>query len=517
MGHAAFYRYVKSKLHSFPAGSPLYGASQEFERCNKESEVFMRKRIITLLLGLMAATALLTVTAWAAEPPQTPSNSVIWDLIGNITLECQHRADHKAGPGRLNYTGYNPPFEVKEVEDPYNAAEDTYSYKLIVLAKRFVDLWDNNQNPDDDYDFHHWQIENPTAEFKLIYSYANNNWSLADITTDEPLSKPGITFRVSCAKPTLPTADDLKNPGNPESPLQVSVRNRSMDAQDHSYDLAPDMYDLSALSSESIYWGWNTDLLSNTWLCNIPLNSDSLIKRYQDDVGGNYLLESGNSLHLAYNMKTGKWFPSGYTYIDVIPAPSMDLLKSLGVTTVSVSCQDSTHDAKSFALTSFSQLSGSWVYIETSHQYEYRLTLTNAAVNDYLAQYSTAVDKTHTLDSSGYVALTWYQPGGGVTVYANADPVGGDPIEIDPDQKKEQWVLVGDNTFNITAACVPDTPQDNTTTTTRPRRKPAAAPVQADDTTISSAKTFDGGIALYAGLTLLSTTGAALLHRKKDN
>ena len=473
----------------------------------------MRKRIITLLLGLMAATALLTVTAWAVEPPQTPSNSVIWDLIGNITLECQHRADHKAGPGRLNYTGYYPfTFEAGD-----NAEEGTYSYKLIVLAKRFVDLWDNNQNPDDDYDFHHWQIENPTAEFKLIYSYANNNWSLADITTDEPLSKPGITFRVSCAKPTLPTADDLKNPGNPESPLQVSVRNRSMDAQDHSYDLAPDMYDLSALSSESIYWGWNTDLLSNTWLCNIPLNSDSLIKRYQDDVGGNYLLESGNSLHLAYNMKTGKWFPSGYTYIDVIPAPSMDLLKSLGVTTVSVSCQDSTHDAKSFALTSFSQLSGSWVYIETSHQYEYRLTLTNAAVNDYLAQYSTAVDKTHTLDSSGYVALTWYQPGGGVTVYANADPVGGDPIEIDSDQKKEQWVLVGDNTFNITAACVPDTPQDNTTTTTRPRRKPAAAPVQADDTTISSAKTFDGGIALYAGLTLLSTTGAALLHRKKDN
>lgn len=510
MGHAAFYRYVKSKSHSFPAGSPLYGASQEFERCNKESEVFMRKRIITLLLGLMAAIALLTVTAWAVEPPQTPSNSVILDLIGNITLECQHRADHKAGPGRLNYTGSYPfTFEAGD-----NAEEGTYSYKLIVPAKRFVDFWDNNKNPDDDddyYDFHHWQIENPTAEFKLIYSYANNNWSLADITTGEPLSKPGITFRVSCAKPTLPTAAEVAAMSLPN----VRISNRSTPSYEE-IPMTTDLYDMSRLPAENYYWN-STD---NTWCYKLPLNDSKIIAMYDQKTGKNSMLFSNGegSLILEYDLSVtpNAWVAESVIPVYVIPAPSMDLLKSLGVTTVSVSCQDSTHDAKSFALTSFSQLSGSWVYIETSHQYEYRLTLTNAAVNDYLAQYSTAVDKTHTLDSSGYVALTWYQPGGGVTVYANADPVGGDPIEIDPDQKKEQWV-VGDNTFNITAACVPDTPQDNTTTTTRPRRKPAAAPVQADDTTISSAKTFDGGIALYAGLTLLSTTGAALLHRKKDN
>ena len=502
MGHAAFYRYVKSKLHSFPAGSPLYGASQEFERCNKESEVFMRKRIITLLLGLMAATALLTVTAWATEPK--PEADDVCKLIGTITLQCTHNPQHISKPNpALGYTGRDFPFSVGE--PTYNEDHTICSYDLTIPAKRFVDFWDNNKNPDDDdyYDFHHWKIDTPTAEFKLIYSYASKEWSLADITTGEPLSKPDITFRVSCAKPTLPTAAEVAAMLLPN----VRISNRSTPSYEE-IPMTTDLYDMSRLPVENYYW----DSTDKTWCYKIPLNDSKIIAMYDQKTGKNSMLFSNGegSLILKYNLSVtpNAWFAESVIPVDIIPAPSMDLLKSLGVTTVSVSCQGSTHDAKSFALTSFSQLSGSWVYIETSHQYEYRLTLTNAAVNDYLAQYSTAVDKTHTLDSSGYVALTWYQPGG-VVVYANTDPVEAEP--------EEKWVLVGDDTFNITAACVPDTPQDNTTTTTRPRRKPAAAPVQADDTTISSAKTYDGGIALYAGLTLLSTTGAALLHRKKDN
>ena len=465
----------------------------------------MKTRIITLLLGLMAAISLLTVTVWAEDPkPQDPLNYTIQQLIGNITLECKHRTDHNVCSDQLRYSG-NYPFAFEN--GAYNAEKNTYSYKLVVLAEKFVSYWDGENR--DDYDFHHWQIDTPTAEFTLIYTFdteTTEKWSLAD-KNGNALDRPSITFQVSCEKPALPTAEDLNNQ---EPSLQVSVRDKSTYA-DRFYDVTSDLCDLSALSSENIYWGDTKD----TWLCSVPLNCDLLLKQYQQDVSGNFMLQSGDSLYLKYDMSAKKWVSYGYSFINVIPAPSMELLKELGVTSVNVSCQGGSHDSKTFALTSFDQLSGSWVHNETAPD-EYRLFLTSAAADSYVAQYSAAVDKTHTLDSSGYVALIWYQPGGtshlslddGIAVYANTDPVEEDPY-------RERWMLVGNKAaFNITAVCVNETPRD----TSHTRRYPAVtAPVQAAETPVSSAKTFDGGVALYVGLSLLSVTGsAALLHKRKN-
>lgn len=463
----------------------------------------MKTRIITLLLGLMAAISLLTVTVWADDPrPQDPLNYTIQQLIGNITLECKHRTDHNVCSDQLRYSG-NYPFAFEN--GAYNAEENTYSYKLVVLAEKFVSYWDGENR--DDYDFHHWQIDTPTAEFTLIYTFdteTTEKWSLAD-KNGNALDRPGITFQVSCEKPALPTAEDLNN-----QDLRVSVLDKSTYVG-RFYDVTSDLCDLSALSSENIYWGDTKD----TWLCSVPLNCDLLLKQYQQDVSGNFMLQSGDSIYLKYDMSAKKWVSYGYSFINVIPAPSMELLKELGVTSVNVSCQGGSHDSKTFALTSFDQLSGSWVHNETAPD-EYRLFLTSAAADSYVAQYSAAVDKTHTLDSSGYVALIWYQPGGtshlslddGIAVYANTDPVEEDPY-------RERWMLVGNKAaFNITAVCVNETPRD----TSHTRRYPAVtAPVQAAKPTVSSAKTFDGGVALYVGLSLLSVTGsAALLHKRKN-
>lgn len=463
----------------------------------------MKTRIITLLLGLMATISLLTVTVWADDPK--PTDDDIRALIGTITLQCTHDTKHTSQPGPYDYTGRYFPFTIGE--PTYSEGNTTCSYDLTIPAERFVAFWDGRNT--DDRDFHHWQIDNATAEFTLIYTFdteTTEKWSLAD-KNGNALDRPDITFQVSCEKPALPTAEDLNNQ---EPSLQVSVRDKSTYA-DRFYDVTSDLCDLSALSSENIYWSDMKD----TWLCSVPLNCDLLLKQYQQDVSGNFMLQSGDSLYLKYDMAAKKWVSYGYSFINVIPAPSMELLKELGVTSVNVSCQGGSHDSKTFALTSFDQLSGSWVHNETAPD-EYRLFLTSAAADSYVAQYSAAVDKTHTLDSSGYVALIWYQPGGssslslddGIAVYANTDPVEEDPY-------RERWMLVGNKAaFNITAVCVNETPRD----TSHTRRYPAVtAPVQAAKPTVSSAKTFDGGVALYVGLSLLSVTGsAALLHKRKN-
>lgn len=461
----------------------------------------MKTRIITLLLGLMAAISLLTVTVWADDPK--PTDDDIRALIGTITLQCTHDTKHTSQPGPYDYTGVKSPFTLGALT--YNTENTTCSYDLTIPAERFVAFWDGRNT--DDRDFHHWQIDNATAEFTLIYTFdteTTEKWSLAD-KNGNALDHPGITFQVSCEKPALPTAEDLKN-----QDLRVSVLDKSTYV-DRFYDVTSDLCDLSALSSENIYWGDMKD----TWLCSVPLNCDLLLKQYQQDVSGNFMLQSGDSIYLKYDMSAKKWVSYGYSFINVIPAPSMELLKELGVTSVNVSCQGGSHDSKTFALTSFDQLSGSWVHNETAPD-EYRLFLTSAAADSYVAQYSAAVDKTHTLDSSGYVALIWYQPGGssslslddGIAVYANTDPV-------EEDSYRERWMLVGNKAaFNITAVCVNETPRD----TSHTRRYPAVtAPVQAAKPTVSSAKTFDGGVALYVGLSLLSVTGsAALLHKRKN-
>lgn len=491
MGHAAFYRYVKSKSHSFPAGSPLYGASQEFERCNKESEVFMRKRIITLLLGLMAAIALLTVTAWAVEPPLKLSKQEAQKLIGSITLQC---SEHQ---NVLNFT------DIARINDfsldPKPTAADNYDGKLTVNAVPFVDYWNGKTNDDP----HHIITGEKSAEFDVKYT-ASEGWTLIGADGKPVTDPPGVIFYVSCQKPEPPALTLLN-----DAKVYIRLANTS---DDILYTPQGNWYDAN-ISDKNISWdNWN-----NTWICRIPVDVDAILKQYAQDNGGNFVAPPDSCIWGKYDLVNQQWTwygnePAADIY--ALPAPTLDDLKGI---TVNINCKDGSHAAKNFALTSFGQLSGSWVRDEFSYEYEYHLTLTNAAAKDFVAQYGADVGKTHSLDGvTGQMALTWYQGepdksslDGGIAVYA--DP------EIDSDQKKEHWELVVDNTFNITAACVPDTPQDNTTTTTRPRRKPAAAPVQADDTTISSAKTFDGGIALYAGLTLLSTTGAALLHRKKDN
>ena len=71
--------------------------------------------------------------------------------------------------------------------------------------------------------------------------------------------------------------------------------------------------------------------------------------------------------------------------------------------------------------------------------------------------------------------------------------------------KDNSWVVDNnDNSASILANCVPTGSHSNTNPSKPSNGKP-----------VTSQKTFDAGIALYAGLSILSLTGGALVIRKR--
>ena len=448
----------------------------------------MKTRIITLLLGLMAAISLLTVTAWAEDAPELSKHKA-QELIGSITLRCKDHQSVLNFPEIARYTDFSLEWDSTKSND------SVYVGTLTVNAVPFVDYWNLQTNDDP----HHIITGNNTYTFGITYTVADEEkWSLKDADGNPVTNSPGVTFQVSCEKPTLPDAELLA-----QSKVFICVANTPTYLP---YNPRGNWYDAN-ISDNSISWDNNI----HTWRCRIPVDVDAILKQYAQDNGGSFVAPPDFYIWLKYDMNSNQWTPwygdEPAADIYAIPAPTPDDLKRLDIT-ANISCKDGSHAVKSFALTSFSQLSGSWVYNETSDQYEYHLTLTNAAAKDFVAQYDVVVEKTHSLDNiTGQVTLIWDRGepdisslDGGIAVYANTE---------------EHWALVGNaKAFNITAVCVNETPRD----TSHTRRYPAVtAPAQAAEPTVSSAKTFDGGVALYAGLSLLSVTGsAALLHKRKN-
>lgn len=161
---------------------------------------------------------------------------------------------------------------------------------------------------------------------------------------------------------------------------------------------------------------------------------------------------------------------------------------------IGVSCAGSRHAAKSdFALPSADQLTYTLVWNETGGYYETRISLTTAAADSYVAQYGKAVGATHTRKTTGYVTIYWYNGGPVVSSLENGVAV---QAEIEPPAQSEGWKLDG-QIISITAQC----------------DKPIIVPTE--DKKITSAKTFDAGIAAYMGLSILSAAGTAVVFRKK--
>lgn len=421
----------------------------------------MTKKRLALLLSLLSALCLLTVTAWA-DAPAAPDQAAVYELVGDITLQCQEQTDH-------NRT-FNKIFPRNFTATEATEENGTYTCTLTILGESFlsdVNLW---------YEGH---TLSGAAAVSLPLTYDTDKWVVADTG----FRKGSLVFKTSCKKPAAPTMAELA-----QMPLRARV---SCDyCNDYrTYAVAPDALDLSG---GWIFWSDFDD----SWGYCIPFDPTAGLMQYNKDTGVAHLLRSNGPIALLY--QNGAWTYVKETawsdgFIFAAAAPTMDELKSMGLK-IGVSCAGSRHAAKSdFALPSADQLTYTLVWNETGGYYETRISLTTAAADSYVTQYGKAVGTTHTRKTTGYVTIYWYNGGPVVSSLENGVAV---QAEIEPPAQSEGWKLDG-QIISITAQC----------------DKPIIVPTE--DKKITSAKTFDAGIAAYMGLSILSAAGTAVVFRKK--
>ena len=423
----------------------------------------MTKKRLALLLSLLSALCLLTVTAWA-DAPAAPDQAAVYELVGDITLQCQEQTDH--------HLTFNKIFPRNFTATEATEENGTYTCTLTILGESFlsdVNLWNEGH------------MLSGTTTVSLPLTYASGEWAVAD----PDFTKESLVFRITGKEPAAPTMAELA-----QMPLRARV---SCDyCNDYrTYAVAPDALDLSG---GWIFWSDSDD----SWGYCIPFDPTAGLMQYNKDTGAAHLLKWNGPIALLY--QNGAWTyvketssSSSDGYVSVAAAPTMDELKRMGLK-IGVSCTGSRHAAKSdFALPSADQLTYTLVWNETGRYYETRISLTTAAADSYVTQYGKAVGATHTRKTTGYVTIYWYNGGPVVSSLENGVAV---QAEIEPPAQSEGWKLDG-QIISITAQC----------------DKPIIVPTE--DKKITSAKTFDAGIAVYMGLSILSAAGTAVVFRKK--
>ena len=428
----------------------------------------MTKKRIVLLLGLVLALSLLTVTAWATLPPALPDANQVKELTGDVTLQCRDHSEHREA---FDYKASN--FEVTDT----GLKNGKPTCRLTISGESFLGRfnWLFDQ-------YHHVLTGSETVTLQLEHDEAAQAWVVAD----EGFQKGSVVFTVTCAEPAAPTAAAIG-----QASLYAAVSD--LDNYDHrQYALDPGALDFENGWS---YWVEYQDM----WGYCVPFDATDIIHQYNRDTGRNNLLVWGGHITLYY--QNGAW-----TYIEddalsegqiaAAPAPTAEELKEMGLR-VYVCCAENKHDTKSdFPLPTDGQLTFTPVWNKVEQRSEYCVSLTAAAADSYVAQYSAAVGKDHTRIYTGNAILYWYD-GGAAAVYADAEP------PLDPPVRQRGWYL--DRTeLDLAAECRDDP--------IIPARRPGRRTGQQ---VIESAKTCDGGIALYAGLSLLSLTGSAVLGKKK--
>lgn len=401
-----------------------------------------------------------------------PNETGLQNLLGRVTIECTDRS-HSESFDILN-SSYRYPSSV-------SYENGVFSRQVRITLKYYLE----NINELNKYvasDIHHIIADN-TEEIAVTLQYdeTEGKWVVSPASPE----KGPLVFKVTCEKPALPAFDYSK--------LSVKLSNAGT-YQD---------YGTIPLNENLIDWdhsgyGWNSS--GEFWSYDLAIKSEKLLADYNAKNGTNYLLVRDGTIWSKYNADTKTWDISESAYFTVAPAPSVDELKALGLT-ANVACKDSKHTLKSFTL-SDNQLTFTRVWNEKGHCYEYRVSLTDAAANTLVAQYGSAIGTNHTKQSVTYVTMCWDDGDGGVSMLSLENGVA---VQAETEPPREGWQLTGPKIITVTAACT------SGGTHTGPAKNP-----YKPETTVTSAKTFDGGVALYAGLTLLSLTGTALTVRRKE-
>lgn len=483
----------------------------------------MKKKITALLLCLVMAMSLIPTTVWAAEvkqdTPQTPTEAEMLKL-GKVQVNCVKDVDGKpieAGRhGSKTYDLIAGTITTKaedgtDAELYYDSDSNEWFYTFWLTEEgmwKYVNLFE--QETKSAHAHYTW------SGITLVYK--DKSWQLAE-------NGASIINMDACStidKPDLPAKKVIETG---EVAVYCDRNYGTHGAQ--VYPLASGTYYTDETSLK-----WNSEYTNGgAWVCDVYLRVST-----QGADGVSYYVDQFSKTHgkhlatyvygavpfiYRYDAatKTGNWelwneywddeqkawVAAENAAVAIIETACAPTAAELGLN-VNVKCAGSKHAEKTYTtanLLADSSLNFQPVfqpaYTESYHgYYQYQASLTTAAAYGYVANYSTAVGKTHTLKDSSYVTVAW--SGNDISVNSvdpAADLPGG---EVDPDESTYKWKLTdpAKNTIAVTAGCVTTPPNGSTT-----------------GTTIKSATTFDAGIALYAGLGILSMTGSALVIRKK--
>ena len=278
-------------------------------------------------------------------------------------------------------------------------------------------------------------------------------------------------------EPDAPTWNDLKNMTG-----LVNMVCETVNSHSRTYGLLEDTYTVSEVAK-------NAD---DVYTCTVTIINDSgvseYIAKYNDDTNSKH--EAGDkandlTITLEYDKENSNWIATDTAtiYVKCTPAqeaPAAPTAKDLeGYKLVKVDCDTKiSHGKKTYAL-----LDGTFTTKVTGDgdgNFQCVITITQDGAKKYVEQYSKDLGKTHSLKKLEDATITLKY-------------------------KDNSWVVDNnDNSASILANCVPTGSHSNTNPSKPSNGKP-----------VTSQKTFDAGIALYAGLSILSLTGGALVIRKR--
>ena len=306
--------------------------------------------------------------------------------------------------------------------------------------------------------------------------YVNGAWQVSDGDT--------ATINVKCTpapvEPSAPTWDNL------ETLLagKVNMVCETNNSHNHTYGLLKNTYNTSEVAKNA----------NGVYTCTVTIINDSgvseYIAKYNDDTNSKH--EAGDkandlTITLEYDKENSKWVVSATDNTAIIyvkctseqeapEAPTAEDLENYKL--VKVDCDTkSSHGEKLYPL-----LDGTFTTEVTFKDgiFQCVITITKDGAKEYVKQYGKDLGKTHSLKKLEDATITLKY-------------------------KDNSWVVDNnDNSASILANCVPTGSHSNTNPSKPSNGKP-----------VTSQKTFDAGIALYAGLSILSLTGGALVIRKR--
>ena len=397
----------------------------------------------------------------------SPDASGLQSLLGQVTLQCANHTERFD----ISNTNYRYPSSVSYENGVFSRqVRITLEYYLKDINK--LEKYTSKN-------IHHIIADGPDKiDLTLQYDETEGKWVVSPTSPE----KGPLVFNVTCEKPALPAFDYSK--------LSVKLSNAGTYQDCGTIPLNENLID-----RDHSGYGWNSS--EGFWSYELAINAEKLLADYNAKNGTNYLLFRDGTIWSRYYADSKTWDIGKYAYFTVDPAPSVN---DLGLT-ANVACKDSKHTLKSFTL-SDNQLTFTPVWNEKGHCYEYRVSLTDAAASDFVKRYNIDIGTNHTKQSVTYVTVCWDDGDGGVSMLSLENSAA---VQAETEPPREGWQLTGPKIITVTAAC----------TSGGTHTGPAKNPYQ-QETTVTSAKTFDGGVALYAGLTLLSLTGTALTVRRKE-